>query len=143
MVEQFVGSRRVSVPDQLGLPGWRTAICLGCAGMVKQARHAWFQIGESHSGSGPVELPGRLACPPTTFLPVRTSRCWWELPTVAVPTGHTRAFTGSGCSCLKGGDALGRPAVDINRLVVAIGAVAVAYLFHPGTHREGACQGGD
>jgi hypothetical protein len=77
------------------------------------------------------------------LLPVRTSRCWWELPTVAVLTGHTRAFAGSGCRCLRGGDVLWRPAVDINRLVVAIGAVAVAYLFHARTHREGACQGGD
>ena len=67
--------------------------------MVKQARHAWFEIGKSHSRSGPVELPGRLACPPTSFLPVQTSRRWWELPTVTVPTGHTCAFAGGGCRC--------------------------------------------
>jgi hypothetical protein len=61
--------------------------------MVKQARHAGFEIGRSHSRSGPVELPRRLACPPTSFLPVQTSRRWWELPTVTVP-GHTWAFRG-------------------------------------------------
>jgi hypothetical protein len=59
------------------------------------------------------------------------------------PDRHTRAFAGSGCRCPRGGDVLWRPAVDINRLVVAIGAVAVAYLFHARTHREDARQGGD
>jgi hypothetical protein len=30
-----------------------------------------------------------------------------------------------------------RPAVDVNRLVATVGAVAIAYLFTPRPHREG------
>jgi hypothetical protein len=46
-------SPRVSRPDQFpGLPGWTRGSCLGCAGVVKAARHAHVVLGGRRDGSG-------------------------------------------------------------------------------------------